>query len=123
MPEDMRLFYQAFDGVRLFGAEYVLLDPDAFLPFEVAVRATTGRALNLNPSWVWFCRTRAGYHVGIDLRRRPFRSYRVSAYACIEGASPRLRPVARGFTEFLTRAMQASDHPFWCTDDRGVGHR
>lgn len=114
LPPDMRRFYSEFDGARLFVAEYVLFDPDGFLPLEVPIRAATGRRAGLADSWTSFGRSRTGYSIGINLLAPPLGSYRVSAWhGSMNDPHARLRPIATGFTQFLARALRSTHHPYW----------
>lgn len=114
LPPDMRRFYSEFDGVRLFGAEYVLLDPDAFLPLEVQVRAALGHGLGLAQAWTCFCRTPAGHLVGINLEPGTADHGAISAWlGSTTERSPGFVRVASRFTRFLGLALKSVHHPYW----------
>ena len=114
LPPDMRRFYTEFDGARVLAAEYVLYDPDGFLPLEVPIRAAWGRDIELARTWISIGRSRVGHCIGIDLQPPPVGTYRVAAWpASMKDPQPRLRPIAAGFTQFLTRILSATRHPYW----------
>ena len=111
LPEDMRAFYRTFDGARLWDAAYVLVDPDAFLPLGVAVRAATGIDPSIPDHWTWFARTRDGEeNLGIRLGGPDLPQAEVAVWLPRSG---RLQIVARGYSRFLHAALFASRRPYW----------
>ncbi|MFO1407417.1 MAG: SMI1/KNR4 family protein [Steroidobacteraceae bacterium] len=110
IPDDMRRFYTSFDGARLWGAEYVLLDPDAFLPLGVAVRAAGAVDPSIPDSWTWFARTRVGDCIGIRLGSTATAQTEVAAWSTRDAT---LRTIAVTFTEFLGRALDGGPRSYW----------
>ena len=92
-------------------ARLLLVDPDAFLPLGVAVRAATGVDPSIPDHWTWFARTRDGEeNVGIRLGSPDPSEAEVAVWVPSHG---RLRVVARGYSRFLHAALFAARRPYW----------
>jgi cell wall assembly regulator SMI1 len=114
LPQDMLRFYTEFDGARLFGNEYILLDPDGILPFDTVIRAVHGGGPHMPDSWVTFCRTRDGHWVAIDLAPSARGEHFVAVFRHAgECDGPTVEVVAPSFACFLALALVSRRHPYW----------
>jgi cell wall assembly regulator SMI1 len=114
LPQDMLCFFTEFDGARLFGSEYILLDPDGVLPFDTVIHAVDPGAIHVAGSWVAFCRTRDGHWVGIDLEPSSCGGHSVAVFRLAgECNGPTVEIVAPSFACFLAFAMVSRRHPYW----------
>ncbi len=114
LPDDIRLFYMHCDGARLFGAEYVIPDPDGLLPMKMIMSSAVGRPVDLPASWYGICRTRSGDWAGVSFGgARTAGAPILHCYALDSGPATGYRVVAENFTDFLGRALASSEHPFW----------
>jgi cell wall assembly regulator SMI1 len=113
MPADMRAFYLQCDGARLFGDQYILLDPDGMLPLIAVMPANAASARVLRGRWFSLGRTADGQWIGIDLEGATDDTNPVAV--CISAGSPveSLKIIAPNFTSFLARALSGTRHPFW----------
>lgn len=114
LPQDMLRFYSEFDGVRLFGNEYILIDPDGMLPFDAVIRAVHEGGPHMPESWVAFCRTRDGHWVAIDFARSASGEHPVAVFhAAGDREGPLLQVIAPSFACFLAFALISRRHPYW----------
>lgn len=114
LPQDMLRFYAEFDGVRLFGSEYVMLDPDGILPLDTVIRAVHGGGPHIQDTWVSFCRTRDWQWVAIDLGHAPSGEHPVAVFGRAgTDADPGVRVIAPSFACFLAFALVSRQHPYW----------
>lgn len=122
LPQDMLRFFSEFDGARLFGSEYIVLDPDGVLPFDTVIHAVDPEVPHVPDSWIAFCRTRDGHWVGIDLEPTSAGGHPVAAFRQAgECNGPTVEIVAPSFACFLAFAMVSRRHPYWLDLDP-VGH-
>lgn len=114
LPRDMVRFYSEFDGARLFGNEYILLDPDGILPFDAVIRALGKAGPGMHSSWLTLCRTREGHWVAIDLAEAGSGAHPV---AVLRRAGERhdaaVQVIAPSFPCFLAFALVSRRHPYW----------
>lgn len=114
LPRDMLRFYTEFDGVRLFGNEYVLLDPDGILPLNTVIRAVHGGGPQMPDTWVSFCRTRDWQWVAIDLGHAPSGEHPVVVFGHAAAEDqPKVKVIAPSFACFLAFALVSRRHPYW----------
>jgi cell wall assembly regulator SMI1 len=119
LPDDMRLFYAACNGAKLFDKSD---SPFAFFPLEQMCHpseAVWGSMENIpdwTARWIAFCDVRDGNYVAIDLDQRSDGAYNImDIFHETFGDRAYDRIIARSFSEFLEGALGSSEgnRLFW----------
>jgi len=116
LPSDMHLFYERYDGARLFSED----DPPyrifglSDLKHPASYLLGTTRSQGPTESWLAFCDVRDGNYVAIDLKDG--KDGRAEVRDCFHETFPDPEycgVIAYGFQEFLEKAMASGGSLFW----------